>query len=100
MGLVNLTCYNVSMATLDSTALRDFFVQFTDGFTPELAEYFVSTKPKAELQARIDELAGKANEGELTDAERSEYDTYIEAMDLIALLRVKSMKKVDSNPPR
>ena len=88
------------MAILDSTALRDFFVQFTDGFTPELAEYFVSTQPKAELQARIEELAGKANEGELTNEERAEYDTYVEAMDLVALLRVKSMKKVDRKPPR
>ena len=88
------------MATLDSTALRDFLIHFTDGFSPELAEYFVSTPPKPELQTRINELAAKANEGELSEAERSEYDTYVEAMDVIALMRVKSMKKVDRKPPR
>lgn len=88
------------MATLDSTALRDFLVQFTDGFSPELAEHFIATQPKAELQVRISELAKKANEDELSDAERSEYDTYIEAMDVIALMRAKSMKKVDRKSPR
>lgn len=87
------------MATLDSTALRDFWVQFTDGFTPELAEHFVATQPKAELQARIEELAAKANEGELSAIEKSEYDTYIEAMDVIALMRVKSMQKVSGKKP-
>ncbi len=87
------------MATLDSTALRDFLVQFTDGFTPELVEHFVTTQPRAELQARIEALAAKANEGELSDVERSEYDTYIEAMDVIALMRVKSMQKVSGKNP-
>ena len=82
------------MATLDSTALRDFWVQFTEGFSPELAEYFVATQPKAELQSRIDTLAAKANEGELTANEQSEYATYIEAMAVIALMRVKSLRKV------
>ncbi|MEO1528974.1 MAG: hypothetical protein AAFX06_26430 [Planctomycetota bacterium] len=85
------------MATLDSTALHDFLVQFTDGFSPELAEHFVSTPPTEGMQSRIDELAAKANEGLLTEDERREYDTYVEAMDVIALLRVKSMKKVNGD---
>ena len=88
------------MATLDSTALRDFLIQFTDGFSPELAEHFVSTPSKPELQDRINELAAKANEGQLSAAERSEYDTYVEAMDVIALMRVKSIKKVNREPRR
>ena len=88
------------MATLDSTALRDFLIQFTDGFSPELAEHFVSTPAKPELQDRINELAAKANEGLLNAAERSEYDTYVEAMDVIALMRVKSIKKVNREPRR
>ena len=88
------------MATLDSTALRDFLVQFTDGFTPELAKHFVTTRPKAELQSRIDELAKKASDGELSESERSEYETYVEAMDVVALMRVKSMQKVNGKTPR
>lgn len=77
------------MTTLDSTSLHRFLEQFTDTFTPELAEHFVNLPPSPELQARLDALGEKANDGTLTDEERGEYATYVEAMDVIALLRVK-----------
>ncbi len=41
-------------------------------------------------QERIDELARKANEGTLTNKERVEYEGYVEAGDLIALLQAKA----------
>jgi hypothetical protein len=44
------------------------------------------------LQARIEELARKANEGELTDEERSEYMGYAQANKFIALLQVKARR--------
>lgn len=81
------------MATLDSTSLHRFLEQFTDTLTPELAQHFVSLPPNPDLQARLDELGKKANDGTLTQAERSEYDTYVEAMDVIALLRVKTLAR-------
>ena len=86
------------MATLDSDALHNFLIQFTEQFSPELAEHFVSMPRSLKLQARLDELASKANEGSLTSEEQREYDTYVEALDVIALLRVKSMEKVASEP--
>lgn len=79
------------MAVLDSTSLHRFLEQFTDTFTPELARHFADTPPHPELQERLDELGEKANEGTLSDAERQEYATYVEAMDVIALLRVKAL---------
>ncbi len=82
------------MATLDSDALHNFLVQFTDQFSPELAEHFVSMPRNEQLQARLDELASKANEGSLSSEEQREYDTYVEALDVIALLRAKSMEKL------
>jgi hypothetical protein len=81
------------MATLDSMSLHRFLEQFTDTLTPELAQHFVSLPPNPDLQARLDELGEKANDGTLTPAERSEYDTYVEAMDVIALLRVKTLSR-------
>lgn len=74
---------------LDSSSLHRFLEQFTETFTPELAEHFVNLPPHPELQARLEELGEKANEGALTEPERSEYETYVEAMDVIELLRVK-----------
>ena len=47
----------------------------------------------SEFQQRLDELGCLANEGALSDEERREYDTYIEAMDIIAQLRVKVLSR-------
>lgn len=75
------------MATLDSTSLRRFLEQFTETLTPELAEHFANLQPNREFQAILDDSGQKANEGPLTAEERREYETYVEAMDVIALLR-------------
>jgi hypothetical protein len=83
---------------LDSTSFEKFLGQFTSRFTPELAEHFATLPPDPEFQARLDELGAKANEGTLTEEERTEYSTYVEAMDVVALLRVKAL--VRSNKER
>ncbi|MBM4093598.1 MAG: hypothetical protein FJ276_29945 [Planctomycetes bacterium] len=83
---------------LDGTSFEKFLKQFTDRFTPELAEHFATLSPDPEFQARLDELGGKANEGTLTDEERSEYATYVEAMDVVALLRVKALTRSNKRP--
>jgi hypothetical protein len=78
---------------LDSSSLEKFLEQFTSRFTPELAEHFANLPPDPEFQAHLDELGAKANEGTLTEEERSEYATYVEAMDVVALLRVKALAR-------
>ena len=85
---------------LDSTSLEKFLKQFTERFTPELAEHFATLSPDPEFQARLDALGTKANEGTLTDEERSEYTTYVEAMDVVALLRVKALARCNKNQSR
>lgn len=49
------------------------------------------------VQSRIDELAARANEGLLTPEERREYDTYINADDFIATLKMKTRRLLGSN---
>ena len=44
----------------------------------------------ASLAERVDELAGKANEGELSAEERGEYEAYIEANNLLAVLQAEA----------
>ena len=78
---------------LDSASLEKFLKQFTDRFTPELTEHFATLPPDPAFQARLDELGAKANDGTLTEQERSEYATYVEAMDVVALLRVKALAR-------
>jgi hypothetical protein len=50
----------------------------------------------APVQERIDRLAERANEGILTDSERSEYEALINAADFISILKLKARERLDS----
>jgi hypothetical protein len=45
------------------------------------------------LQKRISELAGKANEGELSEEERVEYEGYIQVNRIAAILQAHSPRR-------
>ena len=59
-------------------------------FTPAVAKQIAELRADLATQARIDELAAKCNEGELTEAEKREYGAYVEAIDLIGILQAKA----------
>jgi hypothetical protein len=81
------------------TILGTFVDYLIQGFTPELARHFAELpKPQPEFQARLDELAAKANEGILAPEEAKAYDKYIEYMDFIALMRLKARLHVSTLP--
>lgn len=52
------------------------------------------------VQNRVDVLAGKANEGQLTEAERAEYEAYINADDIIAILKLKARQQLNPSSKR
>ena len=54
---------------------------------PEKAEAVLRFRAASELQARIEELAGKSTEGQLTEAEGAEYAGYVRANKFIAILQ-------------
>lgn len=58
-----------------------------------IAEFHVDAK----VQASIDLLAEKANEGLLTEDERSQYEDAINVADFVALLRLKAVKRLELN---
>ena len=60
-----------------ANVLDRFLDPFGAFLTPEVARNLVDFRVDEQTQARIDELADKCNEGQLTPAEREEYDTYI-----------------------
>ena len=62
----------------------------------EQAAQIVDFHGDDELQCRIEELASKANEGELTDAERAEYEGYVEANSFIAVLQARARRLLAS----
>ena len=58
--------------------------------SPEAARRLVALEADPEAQARIDDLAEKANEGLLTPEEREDYQSLISAASLIAVLQSKA----------
>ena len=53
----------------------------------EKAEAVLRFRAAPELQARIEELAGKSTEDQLTETERAEYAGYVRANKFIAILQ-------------
>lgn len=49
-------------------------------------------------QSRVDELAAKSNAGALTAGERTEYETYVAASTLIAILQAKARALLATQP--
>jgi hypothetical protein len=62
--------------------------------TPDAAERLVRFRFDRKTRARIDRLARKCNEGTLTEAERSDYESAVHAIDFIALLQAKARSLV------
>jgi hypothetical protein len=56
----------------------------------EAARKLIRLKADAKTQARVDELARKCNDGKLTPAERAEYERYVAAGNLIAILQAQA----------
>ena len=56
----------------------------------DVARWFVELHADKDLQARVDELADKNTEGVITPAELAEYDEYLHAVEVIAVLQAKA----------
>jgi hypothetical protein len=67
-----------------------------DFFSVDQARALVAYRGDDLLRARIEELACRSNEGELTDSERAEYEGYIRANNFIAILQAKAKKLIDN----
>jgi hypothetical protein len=63
--------------------------------TPDVAQSIVAIGIDPQTQARLDELADKANRGTLTEQERAEYEEYVEGMDLIGILKAKARRVLE-----
>lgn len=78
------------------TPLERLLEPLAAGLTSEMARYIAEFRADDDVQRRIEELAGKANEGELSDDERQEYEEFIDAGTVIAILQSKARKRLGS----
>ncbi len=83
----------------ENTVLDEVLEPLARCFTPEVARQVASLRADPKLQARLDELADKANEGQLAEEERERYEAYVEAIDLISILQVKARKILAGHSP-
>jgi hypothetical protein len=77
-------------STVETAALDRMLESVGRCLTPESARQVVELRGDATLQARLDELADKSTAGTLTADEHSEYETYVRALDFIAILQNKA----------
>ena len=63
----------------------------------EAARSILDIRIDPEIQARVEVLAERANEGELTPDERDEYLSYIEAADVVAIFKLKARRHLEAN---
>jgi len=83
--------YNSIMKSRNGNAvLEDLLAPVGKSLNREAAQQLVRLKPAAKVQARVDRLARKCNDGELTPEERAEYQRYVTAGTLIAILQAQA----------
>lgn len=82
--------YNNDMST--TSYLDRILEPVTDAMTPELARVLVGLKADENLQAEVDALRQKANEGTLTSSEEAAYKDFVEAVDVISVLQSKARR--------
>jgi hypothetical protein len=78
-------------------ALDRMLDPLSNSFTPAMARRIANFRADAATQAHIDDLADKCTEGQLTTAERHEYEEYVRAIYLISILQSKARLALGKN---
>jgi len=73
-----------------ATYLDRFLEPVTHVMTPEVARAIVQIQADPELQAEVEQLRRKANEGTLTDLDDAKYKDFVEAVDVISIIQSKA----------
>lgn len=80
----------------DTAVLDRILEPLASALTPEIAERLINLQADPETQTVIDSLGEKANEGTLTDSERRQYETFVRAGTLVAILQAKARKQLSN----
>jgi hypothetical protein len=75
---------------LTTGVLEKLLEPISRAFNPDSARALAQMEADPSAQARVAELAEKCNEGTLTPVEQREYETYVHAGNLIAILQAKA----------
>jgi hypothetical protein len=78
------------MSTSVASLLDAVMAAWAQGLTRDTAEQVLRFQLDADTQRLVDRLADGAAEGTLTEAELQEYDEFVEAIDLLGILKAKA----------
>jgi len=88
----------MDVASQQSAIMSQMLEPLTKSFGSETAKLFANLQATPEMSARLEVLAEKCNEGELTAEERSEYENYVRVGNLFAILKAKGRKSLSKSP--
>jgi hypothetical protein len=80
-----------------TTVLERMLDPLSDCLNAEAARRIVALRINPAIQARIDELAERSNEGLLTESERAEYESYVEGAEILSLIKLKARRHLIAN---
>jgi hypothetical protein len=81
-----------------TSALNQLLDPLSRSLGIEAATQILAFHIDPDVQARIDALADRCNEGALSDPERSEYEGYVEGISLINILKAKARRVLSAQP--
>lgn len=84
------------MAT-ETTTVEQLIDPLGACLSPDVARRIVDLRADAKLQARVDELADKANVGTITDEERCEYEKYVSYASFVTMLQIKAKNLLEQS---
>jgi hypothetical protein len=87
------TPYNRIMPT-EEAIIDEMLEPLAEALTPDAARLLADLKAPPSIQARVDELAAKCNEGQLTERERADYEKYVRIGNLFALIKAKAKRVI------
>ena len=67
--------------------------------TPDLANAVLGIRLDDRIQVRVSELAGRNTEGQLSPAEREEYEAWVTAAGFLSLLKAEARAKLAERNP-
>jgi hypothetical protein len=86
------------MAAQELQVMDEMLQPLSAAMTPETAKVLSRLQATPSMQARVDELAARCNEGELTIDERAEYEMYVRIGNLFALIKAKAKSLLAETP--
>lgn len=95
--LIDMETHLASPAASPSI-LHQLLTPLGDCLTLEVARQVVDLRASPEVQSRLDALADKCTEGQLTAVERAEYKAAVAAIEFISVLQARARRLLRQTP--